>query len=292
MFAKACKQASGFTRPVISLRRFYDGTTQCGCGAFIVINADGWALTAAHLFRARDAFSQHARDITDYYMRIHAVQQDPGLSDAQRRRKILRLKINSRWITNHAFWWGGDGVDLTDIRFLPEGDLALGRLDPFDPGDFPAYPVFKDPATLDAGTSLCKLGYPFHTIEAGFDEGAAAFSLSPGIRGLACIPIEGIYTRTLAGGTSRDGRYAIKFLETSSPGLTGQSGGPIVDARGTVWGIQSRTEARAIGSYAGTGTDGHVSTESQFINLGVGVHPDLIVAFLRDNGVPFTLSDY
>jgi len=32
--------------------------------------------------------------------------------------------------------------------------------------------------------------------------------------------------------------------------------------------------------------------EHQFLNVGVGVHPELIVAFLKDNGVKFTLSDY
>jgi hypothetical protein len=292
MFAKACKQAGGFTRPVVTMKRFFDGSTESGCGAFIVINADGWALTAAHLFFARDTLQRHARNITDYFMRIHTIQQDPRLSDGQKHRRIFRLKANPRWITSHAFWWGGDGVELRDVRALPEGDLALGRLDPFDPEAFPAYPVFKDPERLDAGTSLCRLGYPFHRVEAVFDEGSGTFILSPGSLSLVLFPIEGIYTRTLSAGMSRDGKYPIKSLETSSPGLTGQSGGPIVDARGTVWAVQSRTEIHAIGSYAGTGTDGRAVSESQFINLGVGVHPELIMAFLKDNGVAFAVSDY
>ena len=32
--------------------------------------------------------------------------------------------------------------------------------------------------------------------------------------------------------------------------------------------------------------------EHQFLNVGWGVHPELIVVFLKDNGVKFTLSDY
>jgi hypothetical protein len=33
----------------------------------------------------------------------------------------------------------------------------------------------------------------------------------------------------------------VKFIETSTPGLRGQSGGPLFDAKGEIWGIQSRT---------------------------------------------------
>ena len=32
--------------------------------------------------------------------------------------------------------------------------------------------------------------------------------------------------------------------------------------------------------------------ENQFLNVGWGVHIELIVAFLRDNDVKFHLSDY
>jgi len=32
--------------------------------------------------------------------------------------------------------------------------------------------------------------------------------------------------------------------------------------------------------------------EHQFLNVGWGVHPELIVAFLKDNGAKFNLSEY
>ena len=56
------------------------------------------------------------------------------------------------------------GVQLADIRPFPEGDLALGRLTPFDPNAWVDYPVFKSPGDLDVGTALCKIGYPFQRI--------------------------------------------------------------------------------------------------------------------------------
>jgi hypothetical protein len=32
--------------------------------------------------------------------------------------------------------------------------------------------------------------------------------------------------------------------------------------------------------------------ENQFLNVGLGVHPEVIVAFLTANGISFKLSDY
>jgi hypothetical protein len=40
MFALAYKRATCFTRPVVISRRYFDRTTDCGCGAFLVINDD------------------------------------------------------------------------------------------------------------------------------------------------------------------------------------------------------------------------------------------------------------
>jgi hypothetical protein len=40
---------------------------------------------------------------------------------------------------------------------------------------------------------------------------------------------------------------AAKFVEMSSPGLRGQSGGPRFDVNGMVWGLQSRTQHLALG---------------------------------------------
>ena len=155
------------------------------------------------------------------------------------------------------------------------------------------YPVFKDPiSNINIGTSLCKLGFPFHEIKASFDDAKNAFELAPGSVPLPLFPIEGIYTRNVIAGRSKDGKYEIKFLETSTPGLRGQSGGPIFDSNGTVWSLQSRTSHFPLGFSPKVKKDGKEVEENQFLNVGWGIHPELIVTFLRDNGVKFRLSDY
>jgi hypothetical protein len=292
MFANACKRGSCFTRPVVISRRYFDRSTDCGCGAFVVINDEGWIVTAAHLLSAYGRIQRDTEEIIEYYHTIHMIEQEKDVLPAEKADRIRNLRDNPMWITNLSYWWGMDGVQLTDIRPLPEGDLVLGRLSPFNPYAWPLYPVFKSPDDLGVGTALCKLGYPFQRVHATFREANNSFDLGPSVRTLACFPMEGLYTRTLDAGKSGDGRYDIKFLETSSPGLRGQSGGPILDANGTIWGVQSRTDNYACGAVTRVGKDGREVEEEQCINLGIGIHPELIVSFLRDNGVRFLLSDY
>ena len=292
MFADAYKLASCFTQPVVISNRLFDNTVECGCGAFIVINDDGWIITVAHLLDSLSAFQKNAKEINNYNKEIQDIQQNQRLNDKMKHKKIKRLKPNSKWIKNNSFWWGRDGVELKDIKLLQEGDLIIGRLDPFDPRSVESYPVFKNPTYLSIGTSLCKLGYPFYEINATFDEANNAFRLAPGTLPLPRFPIEGIYTRNIMTGKSKDGRYDIKFLETSSPGLRGQSGGPIFDTKGTIWAMQSRTMHYPLGFSPKIQKNGREVEENQFLNVGWGTHSELIVAFLKDNNIKFDISDY
>ncbi len=292
MFADAYEKASAFTHPIVISVRLFDGSVKCSLGAFVVLNPAGWVVTAAHLLAAAPAFQQHSKEIAKHNAQITAIEQDNQLNAKQKRRKFRRVKSNPEWITNYSFWWGWDGVRSKNITVLPEADLAVAQLEPFDPKAIPEYPIVKAPSNLRCGTSLCKLGYPFHNIEATFHKETGTFELAPGTLPVPRFPIEGIYTRNLIAGKSRDGKREIKFLETSSPGLRGQSGGPIFDVRGTVWAIQSRTTHFPLGFSPKVKKNGREVEENQFLNAGWGVHPEVIVNFLKDNNIEFQLSDY
>lgn len=292
MFAQACMRASQYTHPVIIRRRFFDRSLQCSCGAFIVLNEEGWIVTAAHLWNAYFTYQEHAAQILEYRRRVEAIREDPGLNFEQKHARIGLLKTDPGWLTHVSYWWGRDGGRLTDMKFLPDGDLVIGRLDPFDPGRQTVYPVIKHPARLDVGTSLCRLGFPFSRIEATFDEATQTFGFAPGTAHPVRFPVEGIYTRELSAGPSRDGRYAIKFVETSSPGIVGQSGGPIFDANSSLWGVQSRTDVYPLRPAGRTGAGDAEAGDGQFYPVGVGAHPELLATFLSDHDVRFTLSAY
>ena len=293
MFANAYKKGSCFTHPVIISTRHFDGTVQSGCGAFVVVNKDGWILTAAHIMHSFLAFKQHTNEISQYTIQVNKIEQNSALNSKQKRKMINKLSPNPKWITNHSFWWGRDGLVLEgDILLFAENDMAAGRLNPYDPAMTTIYPVFKDPKNLYPGTSLCKLGFPFHEINATFDEAVKAFRLAPGTLPLPRFPMEGIYTRNMELKKSSDSKSGAKFIETSSPGLRGQSGGPIFDVKGTIWGIQSHTKHFPLGFSPIIKKNGKEIEENQFINVGLGAHPESIVSFLNKHNITFTLSDY
>ena len=97
------------------------------------------------------------------------------------------------------------------------------------------------------GTSLCRLGFPFHQINATFDPVTRKFALAPDVLPIPRFPNDGIHTRVPVV-ISPDGQRQVKFIETSSPGLKGQSGGPIFDQSGFCVGA---TEQDAIDGSAG-----------------------------------------
>jgi hypothetical protein len=78
------------------------------------------------------------------------------------------------------------------------------------------------------------------------------------------------------------------FIETSSPGLRGQSGGPTFDINGTIWAIQSQTHHMKLGF----GDNQKQSKELehlkyQYLNVGWGTHALTITSFLTENKISF-----
>ncbi len=114
---------------------------------------------------------------------------------------------------------------------------------------------------------------------------------------LPLFPIEGMFTRVVIapmpemenGGGGSSG----KFIETSSPGLVGQSGGPIVDSEGAVWALQSHTRHYPLGfspPIPGQGKN-PAAKEHQFMNVGLGVHAEIILNLLKQRDVEHQVAD-
>ena len=93
-------------------------------------------------------------------------------------------------------------------------------------------------------------------------------------------------TRFLA---DQNGKYGI---ELSTPGLRGQSGGPLFDSDGIVYGMQSRTKHLHLGfdientEILSKGQLKKVSDYS-FIHLGECIDVDVIKDFLKQHKISF-----
>jgi hypothetical protein len=285
VFVDAFALAEHFTRPIVISTRRLNGKVESAVATYVLLNADGWFLTAGHVFDHWRGFELHLPEIRNYRAAEDAITADPSLNADQRRRALKRLAgtADMAWIENCSAWWGTDGLSFRDVSVLGELDVALGRLEPTNLLAGP-YPTFKNPDIgFRPGRSLCRFGFPFEQIAVSFDPARSAFSLDQ--LQLALFPIEGILTRIIAGtGTP------AQFIETSSPGLRGQSGGPLCDSRGRIWGIQSRTAHIPLGFNPTVTANGRTFEEHQFINLGWAVHVRLILDALRARGVQVDVS--
>ena len=288
MFSKAVPLAAGFTRPVVISSRTVEGRCMSAVGAAVLVNREGWLLTAAHLIGLIQAQAEAAAQFRRYEADIREMDRDRVSHSAHRRRRLRHLDRPARGaVRDHSVWWGADGAQLVDVQVDFAADLAIGRLEPFDPASASAFPAFKTPdASYAPGRSLCRLGFPFHEIEPEFDEAAGAFLLPEGAVPLPLFPIDGLFTRVLrAPAPGQPADAPGLFIETSSPGLQGQSGGPIFDTEGTVWGLQSHTRHHALGfrPQAPGAAKGQVA--HQFLNVGVGVHAEPLLAFLDRHNI-------
>ena len=172
-----------------------------------------------------------------------------------------------------------------------EVDLALCKLDGFKSDMVREYPVFKDPEKLRPGTSLCRTGFPFINDVTEFDEKTGGFRIKKGVLPMAFFPNEGIHTRNIFMGRSRDGDFEKFYVETSSPGIKGQSGGPIFDKNGCIAGMQSSTQHFALDFRpSAVNEKGETVEVNQFMNIGVGVHVKTIRAILDSKGVKYGIE--
>ncbi|PKN64123.1 MAG: serine protease [Deltaproteobacteria bacterium HGW-Deltaproteobacteria-15] len=290
MFSAALEKVSRYTHPVVVSCRSFNGNVECSVGTFIILNEEGWILTSAHILGVLTAANAHQKAVSDYENRKTEIEQQANLNSKERKRLLRKLTFNEKWITNCSYWWATDRATIRVFVHDNFKDLAAGRLEPFDSKSVTAYPVFMNPKNeLLTGTSLCRLGFPFHKIEASYDGATDRFQLAPGSLPFPRFPIDGIYTRNAVLRDEKSGKEA-KFLETSSPGLRGQSGGPIFDAEGNIWALQSRTKHLPLGFSPKVKRGDKEVEEHQFINVGLGTHVEEIVSFLTQHNIRFKVS--
>lgn len=304
MFRNANAIARDFTKSVVMSRRTVSGTCSAGNGAFVVVNAEGWIVTAAHvilqineLVGQEQAYLSHKQNEAD-------IRADTALPEKERRAKLQALGKLAPESTARAAVWFGDpatgqaiGSSLEQIVIFEAVDLAVAKLAGFNAGLVPRFPKFKSPgADFAPGASLCKLGFPFFSGKPVWDDAANSFHYPPGALDTTYFPMEGIFTRSQqvvpvdATGIPVPTPFVLEVIETSSPGLKGQSGGPMFDTEGNVWALQCQTSHSALGFSPLVEVNGKKTVEHQFINMGMGPSSQTIMAAMASLGIKFEVA--
>lgn len=297
MFVKAIESVIEFTRPILTIGRLY-GSTQVepGCATAIVINDEGWLLTCKHVAQLivdADAINQK---YLNFKQEVSAVPLGDGL-----------YKTHLRAIEKKYGYTQGKGIlaqlkikfDMVDqfkgfqVLMHKDYDVALIRIDGFTKMLCSSFPIFaQDSTRLKQGMSLCRLGYPYpeftdFTYDVNNDN---IVWITNGRHNTPHFPMDGILTRHLIGVGNR-----VFGLELSTPGLRGQSGGPLFDINGIVCGMQSATNSLPLGfdqenrEIKVKGVAKKVNDYS-FIHLGHCIHIDVIKKFMDANGVKYNVG--
>jgi trypsin-like peptidase len=294
MFRQAYAKARHYTRPVVGVTRTVGGKCTSGIASFVIINREGWILTAYHILKILAAIREIQLKTQAYSESLASIRSDTSLSSKKAEAKIKALgpPPAPEGVEHCAVWWGSNDAKLVDAGGIEDIDLGVGRLEPFDPGSIAAYPVMKTTSkNYEPGVSLCKLGYPFYEVPVAWDGKTSNFTCASPDLAFPLFPIEGILTRFVRDPTLQGRQpYALAQLETSSPGLRGQSGGPIFDTRGRLWGIQTATAHLPLGFQPEFMEHGKMPRQQQFLNVGRGVHGETIQGLLNQLGIKFELS--
>ena len=110
---------------------------------------------------------------------------------------------------------------------------------------------------------------------------------------LPSFPIDGSLTRQIGDPVTN----RVEGIELSTPGLRGQSGGPLFDRHGIVYGRCSRLPGICTSVLTKVNKEVSIGAKKQsvsnypFLNVGQCVHVDVIKDFLREKGVKFYEAD-
>ena len=284
MYKKSVKDNSQYLIPFVEGIKFYGSDNIINnCGTMIILNNKGDILTCAHIayeFANVDTLNKKYPQIISELKKAKNKGQRSQVEKKYSLKKdtpvLARINIHLNLPIDCPY-------QVITHKYL---DLALIRFKGVD-STRPCYPIFSDKFP-EQGQNLCKLGYPFpeYDIFEYSGENESIIIKSNARENYPIFPLDGIMTRGI-----NDGNSIVSMFEMSTPGLKGQSGGPIFSPEGVVYGIQCATEQLDLNlDVSGLVTRGIEKKRvnyTPFINLGVGISSVEIIKFLEENGVEF-----
>ncbi len=294
MFVKAIKEVSLYTRPIHSVIRNYHGDLTPGAATFFFINENGIALTCKHVATMLAQSEAINSNFNKFKIELNALPKDKKHHENLKRLETkYKIRRDTVLQIKHSFI---NSVSPLQLRVIahPILDLAILIFENFTQKQYSSYATFvKDDNKVQQGRYLCRLGFPFpefnnYTLNQTTNDVEWTMTgnvLSP------VFPIDGIITRF--GTTSINNQPTKATIEMSTPGLRGQSGGPLFDADGLVYGMQSMTQHLHLGFdikdkeiLASNNKKERVSNYP-FLHVGHCIHIDRIKEFLTANKITF-----
>lgn len=291
MFVDAIERVDLFTRPLHSIVRLYGHAEIIpGTATLFFVNQEGCAITCKHvadLISQADTIFKHYKEFQG--ARRGVVREKNAAHLISQLEAKFKLSADTIIRIRNNFVGCVDQFRQLHIDAHPTQDLAVLRFEQYERILYRSHATFLgDTSRVKPGRSLCRLGYPFPEFT-NFRYNSATDDIEWNTAGRTTspsFPIDGIVTR-LSGDAN-----GVTGIEMSTPGLRGQSGGPLFDTNGLIYGMQSATNHLHLGfdiedhEVLVNGRKRRVSNYP-FLNVGRCVHVDVIKAFLREKGVTY-----
>jgi hypothetical protein len=290
MFINAIESADQFTKPIHTISRTYGGLVSPGTSTLFFVNEEGVAITCKHVLNiilqadpVNIQFQSFKAERAKLPKDERFKQNLLGLETKYHYKQESTVQIKNNFVNSF------DSIGNIKTHAHPVLDLAILIFEGFKQKHYTSYATFvRDPTKVKQGKSLCRLGYPFPEFN-NFQHNPVTDDIEWTNSGNATsprFPLDGIITRF--GG---DGKQIIS-IEMSTPGLRGQSGGPLFDTDGLVYGMQYMTSHLHLGfdikdkEIYIQGKKTKVSNYP-FLHVGHCIHVDRIKDFLALHKIKF-----
>lgn len=291
MFVQAIKELQKFTRPIQTITRAYGHKEiSPGLSTFFFVNENGDAITCKHVAELIIAAENLNQKFINYKSDVAKLKKDgkfkrnlKGLEIKHQYKKGTTIQIKNNFV--------GTIENLKNIKVHIHNkyDLAIIQFIGDGKNFYESHAKFlKDTSQIEQGKYLCRLGYPFPEYNNyKYDEGNddIVFDNSKPAN-LPIFPLDGIITRNMA----ENGE--LMGIEMSTPGLKGQSGGPLFDENGIIYGMQQSTKHLHLGfdienkEILLRGTTKKVN-DYAFLHLGQCIRVDIIKKFLDEHKIKY-----
>jgi hypothetical protein len=293
MFVDAIEKVADFTRAIhIITRNYGSDIVEPGAATLFFVNETGQAITCRHVA----ILIAQADQINSNFIEFKKERDNITGTGGKYKRKLRDLEAKYKYQDGslvqikNTFMACMDKIVSAEIHLHPTQDLAIIDFKGFEKLLYKNYAIFqKDSSVIKQGKFLCRLGFPFPEFN-NFKYNAENDDIEwtkDGRQATPRFPIEGMVTRHML-----DDKGSVSGIEMSMPGLKGQSGGPLFDSDGIVYGMQSSTHHLHLGFdmkdfEIKEGNKIKKISNYPFMHLGGCIHVDVIKSFLKEKNVKF-----
>ena len=295
MFTTAIETVANFTRPIHTILRTYGGKQVIpSSSTLFFVNDLGYAVTCKHVVELLISSENVNQQFTQY-----KGERARLANDGKHKQHLRGLELKYNYNHDSFVEIRNNFLDCIDTmsgftcHVHPIYDLAIVKFNDFNRIMYTGHARFlRDGTSIKQGKTLCRLGFPFPEFT-NYRYNEIADQIEWTTEGMAQsprFPLEGMVTRFLGDATG------VVGIELSTPGLRGQSGGPLFDSNGVVYGMQYSTKHLHLGfdlidKEIMVNNKVKKVTDYSFIHLGQCIHVEIIKRFLREHNVPFTEAD-